>query len=69
MIYHLAILGSVFTILGSGEVSLLGSLDRETLDNYQLVIEVDDSGISALTTTTTLTITVAGTLFDLQSIC
>ncbi|XP_053377420.1 cadherin-23-like [Mercenaria mercenaria] len=51
--------GGVFTILGSGQVNvLLATLDRETLDNYQLVIEVDDSGTPALTTTTTLTITV-----------
>ncbi|XP_060602144.1 cadherin-23-like isoform X2 [Ruditapes philippinarum] len=50
--------GTMFAILGSGQVNLMGTLDRETLDNYQLVIEVDDDGTPALTTTVTLTITV-----------
>ena len=52
--------GSVFSILGSGQVSVMGMLDRETLDNYKLIIEVEDNGTPTLTATTTLTITVEG---------
>lgn len=41
-------------------MTVAAALDREILDNYNLVIEVVDSGGTALTTTTTLTITVTG---------
>ena len=55
--------GGEFLISSTGEVTTAAvTFDRETTDNYELVIEVADSGTNpaAFTTTTTLTIAITG---------
>ena len=52
--------GGEFELSTSGVVSTAMMLDYETSQYYELVIEVSDSGDPALTTTTTLGITVQG---------
>jgi len=50
-----------FAISATGQVSTTVIFDRETgADNYQLQIVVKDGGVSSLSTTTTLTVTITG---------
>ena len=52
--------GGEFLISATGEVSINMELDFESKQYFELVIEVSDSGVPALTTTTTLGVTVTG---------
>ena len=62
---NLYILGGEFLISNMGEITTTVTFDRESTDSYQLVIEVIDSGTtpSALTTTTTMTVSISGKSF------
>ena len=53
-------IGGDFAISTTGEVTVVNSPDRESLDSYALVIHVIDGGIPALTFTTTLAILITG---------
>ena len=58
------VLGGEFEVSKTGEVSTVTALDYEIKQYYELVFEVSDSGLPPLTTTTTLGITVTGTVIQ-----
>ncbi|MEP4079512.1 cadherin domain-containing protein [Haloferula sp.] len=48
--------GNAFAISSSGEITVAGTLDFETLDNYSLTVEVTDDGIPQLSDTATIAV-------------
>ncbi|KAL4226469.1 hypothetical protein ACF0H5_014452 [Mactra antiquata] len=59
VISNYTVTGTDFDISVTGEITVATALDRETVDNYNLVIEVIDGGSIPLTATTTLTVIVS----------